>query len=91
MQVIWTSHALDDLGRLYIFLEPVNPQAAALVLEKLTAAPDLLFTQPRIGSPLSKFKPRDVRRWIVGDYELRYELTVDIIWILRIWHTREER
>lgn len=91
MNVIWTRHALGDLGRLHAFLAPVNPRAAAAVVEKLTAAPDLLLLQPRIGSPLPEFTPRDVRRWIVGDDELRYELVADGIWILRLWHTREAR
>lgn len=91
MQINWTSHALGDLGRLHAFLEPVNPAAAAAVLVKLTSAPDLLLSQPRIGSPLPDFAPRDVRRWLVGDYELRYELAGDAIWILSLWHTREDR
>ena len=35
--------------------------------------------------------PRDVRRVIVGDYELRYEVTENLIYILRLWHAREDR
>ena len=82
---------MGDLGRLHAFLAPVNPRAAAVVFEKLSAAPDILVAQPRLGLALPEFAPRDVRRLIVGDYELRYELAAQEIWILRLWHTREDR
>jgi len=32
-----------------------------------------------------------VRRIIVGNHEMRYEIQDEIIYILRIWHTREDR
>lgn len=32
-----------------------------------------------------------MRRVIVGGYELRYELTEVRLYILRLWHTREDR
>ncbi len=91
MKIIWTRHALGDLDRLHAFLQPVSPQAAMVLFQKLTAAPELLLTQPRLGAPLAEFKPRDVRRWLVGNCELRYELVDDAIWILRLWHSREDR
>jgi hypothetical protein len=28
---------------------------------------------------------------VVGQYELRYEIAEDTIFILRLWHTREDR
>jgi plasmid stabilization system protein ParE len=61
------------------------------VVERLTAAPDVLLRQPKIGTPLGDFSPRDVRYLIVGDYEMRYELVGDTAWIVRLWHTREDR
>ena len=92
MEIIWTSCALGDLARLYEFLAPVNPKAAAAVFEKLTAGPDVLLSQSRIGTSLPDFLPRQVRYLLVGAYEIRYELTSDDkIWILRLWHTREDR
>lgn len=91
MQIRWTSKALGDLGRLYAFLAPVNPRAAAAVFEDLSAAPDTLGRQPHLGTALPEFVPRDVRRLIVGDYEMRYEVIEQNIWILRLWHTREDR
>lgn len=92
MTITWTSAAHGDLVRLYEFLRPVNQRAAARVVQSLTDGPDLLLTQPRIGTRLPEFEPREVRYILVGDYEIRYEISAnDDIWILRLWHTREFR
>lgn len=42
-------------------------------------------------APKAAYKPREVRRIIVGDYELRYEIANATIFILRLWHCREGR
>lgn len=39
MAIIWTETAFEDLDRLYAFLAPVNPRAAAKAIESLVAAP----------------------------------------------------
>ena len=91
MKLKWTSKALSDLARLYEFLAPVNRQAAARTVQSLTAAPTRLMEQPRIGETLDEFEPREVRRILVGRYEMRYELQASTIYVLRIWHTREDR
>jgi len=90
-KLIWQPPALLDLARLYDFLAAVNPRAARAVLNHLKNAPRVLRTQPRLGSPLSEFSPRDVRRLIVGEYELRYEIRADTVHILRLWHCHEDR
>jgi hypothetical protein len=46
---------------------------------------------PIIGEKLEEFLPREVRRILVGHYEMRYEIQESIIYVLRPWHTREER
>ena len=90
MTIKWTRAAMGDLGRLYEFLRPVNHAAAAKVVQRLTDAPDLLKAQPKIGTKLTEFEPREVRYILAGDYEVRYEILEDgSIWILRLWHTRE--
>lgn len=91
MQLKWTSKALSDVARLYEFLASVNPPAAARVVQALTRAPAGLVTNPRIGERVFAFEPREVRRLLVGDYEIRYEIQESILYVLRIWHTREDR
>jgi plasmid stabilization system protein ParE len=91
MKLKWTNQALSDLTRLYEFLSPVNKQAAARVVQTLVAAPARLAEYPHIGETLDEFRPREVRRLLVGQYEMRYEIQGPTIYILRIWHTREDR
>ncbi|WP_429913037.1 type II toxin-antitoxin system RelE/ParE family toxin [Inquilinus limosus] len=87
----WTRKATSDLVRLHEFLAPVNARAAADIVRALTRAAGRLPQQPRIGVKLDEFAPREVRRIIVGHYEIRYEIDADGIHVLRLWHTREER
>jgi plasmid stabilization system protein ParE len=91
MELKWTNKAMSDLARLYEFLALVNKQAAAQTVQQLTVAPTRLIGQPRIGEKLDEFDPREVRRILIGHYEMRYEVQQSVIYILRIWHTREDR
>lgn len=91
MVLRWTSKALSDLTRLYEFLAPLNKPAAIRAVRALVKAPETLQTNPRIGEQLFQFAPSEVRRVFVGQYEIRYEIADDTIYILRLWHTREHR
>ena len=91
MHLQWTTKAENDLVRLHDFLAEVNPPVAVRVVQQLVAAAGTLLEHPRLGRPLSEFSPHEVRRLIVGDYELRYALVETTIVILRLWHTREDR
>jgi len=87
----WTTSAERDLVRLHAFLATINPSAAAQVVRQLIAGAEQLIQYPQLGIKLEEFLPRDVRRMIIGDYELRYELIDEAIYILRLWHGREDR
>jgi plasmid stabilization system protein ParE len=91
MELKWTSKAQSDFVRLYEFLAPVNTPAAVRTVRSLTAGPLQFLDHPRIGEQLEEFAPREVRRILVGRYEVRYEIDDDIVYVLRLWHTREDR
>jgi plasmid stabilization system protein ParE len=91
MELKWTSNAQSNLVRLYDFLAPVNPEAAVRAVQAWVAAPRRLLANPRIGVKLEEFAPREVRRILVGHYELRYEIQGSTLYVLRLWHTREDR
>ena len=91
MNIHWTASAAADLARLHDFLAPVAPEAAARVVQELAHAPDRLRDFPRLGERLDAYSPREVRRIIVGRYELRYEIAGGEVFILRLWHSRENR
>jgi plasmid stabilization system protein ParE len=91
VKVAWTHHAVQDLGRLHEFLKVVNPTAAAKILQNLVKAPNAIIGNPRMGERIEAFESREIRRLLVARYELRYEIRDATLYILRIWHTREER
>ena len=91
MSLEWTRAALGDLERLHAFLAPASPVAAARAVQALSRAPEVLLEHPRIGEQLFQFEPREVRRLLVMKYEIRYEVQAETVYILRIWHTREDR
>ena len=91
MELQWTGKAFSDLSRLYEFLKPVNQEAAARAVQTLASAPTTLLDYPRIGERLEGFESREIRRLLVGKYEIRYEVLDGRILILRLWHTRERR
>jgi plasmid stabilization system protein ParE len=91
MKINWTSKALSDVTRLYEFLQSVNQPAAVRVVQSLTQAPDKILEHPRLGIKLEEFEKREVRQLFIGDYEMRYEILTGDIFILRIWHVREDR
>jgi plasmid stabilization system protein ParE len=91
MELKWTGKALSDLARLHEFLASVDKRAAARTVQTLTTAPAKLHANLRIGEKIEEFDPREVRRILVGQYEMRYEIQQSIIYVLRLWHTRGQR
>lgn len=91
MRVEWTSKAASDLARHREFLAGTNRAAATRVVKSIIAAQAILVKNPRIGEKLAKFDPREVRRLLVGKYEIRYEIADATIYVLRVWHTSEHR
>ena len=56
-------------------------------MQRLTGGPDLLAAAP-VWAKLTEFEYREVRYILVGDHEMRYEITATgEIWILRLWQT----
>lgn len=77
--------------RLYDFLAVVNPSAAARIVRDLVGGVEQLPANPRLGRRLEEFSPRDVRRFLLGAYEVRYEVRDQDIIIVRLFHGRENR
>jgi len=91
MELKWTNKALSDLERLYEFLALVNKKSAAQTIQSLVKVPMRLITHPRLGEKLEEFGTREVRRLLIGLYGMRYEIQQSTLYVLRLWHTQEER
>ena len=91
MVIKWTTSAERDLVSVYAFLAITNSNAAIQVIQHIIQGVEKIQSFPQLGVKLSDFEDRDVRRVIIGKYEIRYELTDKAIYILRLWHFREDR
>ena len=91
MRIIWSSAGWADVERLYSFMADKDLEAADALVDRLADAPLSLVDVPRLGPRLSQFDPREVRELRVGRYLMRYELAEDRIYILRLFHSRENR
>lgn len=91
MALRWAQAAYGDLRRIHEFLEPVNPVAAARSVRTVLGRVRRIPVQPRLGERVAGFDEREVRRVLIQGYEVRYEVAGSDIYILRIFHTREDR
>ena len=91
MLVEWTGKARADLMRLQSFLHDQDVRAAEGIVRSITLATARLGEYPHIGQTVDRFVSRDMRRYIVGDYEVRYEITARCMRVHRVYHTREDR
>ena len=91
MALRWARAAFADLQRIHEFLEPVNAVAAARVVRAVASRVRRIPAQPRLGEKLTGFGERDVRRVLVQQYEVRYEIIGSDIYVLRVFHTRQDR
>ena len=91
MALRWTRSAYADLRRIHEFLESVDAAAAARAALAIVARARRIPRQPRLGERVSGFGDREVRRILVQKYEIRYELAGTDLYVLRIFHTREDR
>ncbi len=91
LHVEWSSKALKDLERLNDFLSDVDPALAKRITNAIGLAPDRLIENPRIGERLSEIGNAEIRRLLIGNYEMRYEIFDNLIYVLRVFHCRESR
>jgi plasmid stabilization system protein ParE len=86
----WTRSAYADLRRIHEFLEPVDAAAAARAARAVVARARRIPRQPRLGERVPGFGDREVRRIFVQKYEIRYEIADTDLYVLRIFHMRED-
>lgn len=91
MKIQWHSKAKSDLAGIVEFLGKESRNTAQRKAKKIVAAVRHLQTMPRIGEQLAQFAPNEIRRILIGQYEVRYQIRESMVIILRIRHTREHR
>ncbi|MGY6027171.1 type II toxin-antitoxin system RelE/ParE family toxin [Phytobacter sp. AG2a] len=91
MEIYWTRKAKDDLERIYRFACQYNRLHANAVLDRLIEGVQKLAMHPALGVMQIRYEPREVRKILFDDYEVHYELKDGDIYIVDLWHTKEDR
>lgn len=89
--IAWTQAGKRDIERVDSFLSIYDPLTADRIVEEIYRAAGMLALHPELGVRIPRFKLRNVRKLIASNYEIRYELAGATIFILRIWHEKEDR
>jgi len=90
MKIRYSLESIDDLQRVVEFVEVKNPFAARRVALDLQEGVYKLRQFPKIGLPVLKAPdPEQIRDLYISNYTVRYLVTDEIIYILRIWHDKE--
>jgi plasmid stabilization system protein ParE len=86
----YSPQSIDDLHRVVEFVEVKNPFAARRIAIDLQEGVDKLKQFPKSGLPVLKATdPEQIRDLYISNYTVRYLIAVEIIYILRIWHNKE--
>lgn len=90
MKVKYSPESIGDLQRVVEFVENKNPYAARRIAIDLQEGVERLKQFSQIGLPVLKaVDPEQLRDLYVGDYTVRYLITDEVIYVLRIWHGKE--
>ncbi len=90
MNIRYSPKSITDLKRLRAFIEPKSKTAAQRVSSGLIERIDKLKVFPNMGVPVTSAPNQEViRDLLLNSYTIRYLVTKSNIYILRIWHDKE--
>ncbi len=95
MRIVWAEETKADFRRLHEFLYKKNPNAAIKAAQTIRKQSAILSDNPEAGTSLGdEMARRELYiRFGKNGYILRYipNYDLNVIQILRVWHTREDR
>lgn len=92
MNVRYSPEAVGDLRRLREFIEAKNSRAAKKAAATILQGIAQLKVFPLLGTKVERApNPEAVRDLVIGNYLARYLVHEKEIYVLRIWHHREDR
>jgi len=89
MKLKFTYKAQDDLVRLREFIAFKNPEAAKRVSLHLKESILKIIDNPNMG--VDVLSGEQIQDLVRSDYIIRYTVRLDLIIILRVWHSKEYR
>lgn len=92
MKVRYSPEAVGDLRRLRAFIEVKNPLAAKRAAATILQGISQLKAFSLLGTKVERApNPEAIRDSVFGNYLARYLVHETEIYVLRIWHHRENR
>lgn len=92
MKLSYSREAISDLILLRGFIASKNPEAAQRVAKSIRKGIAQLKTFPYLGVEVELAPdPEMIRDLIIGKYIARYLIHQKHVYILRVWHHKEER
>lgn len=91
-ELVWLDSAVNDLVRLRAFIAKENPTAAVRAARTIKEAAEWLIEYPAAGKPVKDLSShRDFSvRFGAGGYILRYRVLGESIYVIHVWHYRED-
>lgn len=90
MKINYSPESINDLIRLREFIGVKNPAAARRIAKELLVGIGKLKTFPKMGLPVKRAPDSGViRDLFIGQYTVRYYVSSQNIFILRMWHGKE--
>jgi plasmid stabilization system protein ParE len=90
MKISFTPEAVADLSRLQAFIESKNPIAAQRIANELLRGIEKIKAFPEIGLKVIRVpQPHLIRDLFIGNYTVRYLMSDNEIYLLRMWHGKE--
>ncbi len=87
----WQDAAVDDLEESHAHLSKFNPEAARRFAATILEAAEQLLLFPEMGPVAHDLHPPDRYRSVVrGHHRLIYRIESEVIWLLRVWDTRQD-
>ena len=90
MNLAFTDEAMEDLEEIRLFLIEAEVANYREIVNDLIACTEKLLIFPGLGVPVVDAPASDdIRDYFHKKHVLRYQITVDVIFVLRIWHQKE--
>ncbi len=89
MKLQFTQSAQRDLVRLREFIAKKNPSAAGRISQRLKRSIQRIVDHPKMGINVEEIP--GTQDLVAGDYIVRYTVLAQKIYILRVWHGKEDR
>ena len=90
MRILYSPESVEDLQKLRAFIAEKNESAAALTAASLLSAISKLKTFTKMGIEVNKANSQLIRDLIVDDFIVRYLISEKSIYVLRVWHQKED-